>query len=52
MLFASLAGHILEWTGSYLILFLISGSVYLLALGIIQLLVPRLEPVEFGSKVP
>jgi len=49
MLFATLAGHILEWTGSYLILFLISGSVYLLALGIIQLLVPRLEPVKFPN---
>jgi ACS family hexuronate transporter-like MFS transporter len=49
MLFATLAGHILEWTGSYLILFLISGSVYLLALGIIQMLVPRLEPVRFHN---
>jgi len=48
MLFSTLAGHILEWTGSYLILFLISGSAYLLALGIIQVLVPRLEPVNFN----
>jgi ACS family hexuronate transporter-like MFS transporter len=47
MLFSTLAGHILQWTGSYLILFIISGSAYLLALGIIQLLVPRLELVEF-----
>jgi ACS family hexuronate transporter-like MFS transporter len=45
MLFSTLAGHILEWTGSYLILFIISGSAYLLALGIIQILAPKLEPV-------
>jgi len=52
MLFSTLAGHILEWTGSYLILFIISGSAYLLALGIIHLLVPRLRPVDFqlGAK--
>jgi ACS family hexuronate transporter-like MFS transporter len=47
MLFSALAGHILDWTGSYFILFIISGSVYLLALGLIQLLAPRLEPVRF-----
>jgi len=49
MLFATLAGHILEWTGSYFILFIISGSAYLAALGIIQLLVPGLKPVNFGD---
>jgi ACS family hexuronate transporter-like MFS transporter len=46
MLFSALAGHILERTGSYFILFVVSGSVYLLALGIIQVLAPRLEPVR------
>lgn len=49
MLFSTLAGHILEWTGSYFVLFVISGSAYLVALGIIQLLVPRLAPVSFGG---
>jgi ACS family hexuronate transporter-like MFS transporter len=48
MLFSSLAGNILEWTGSYFILFVISGSAYLIALGIIQLLAPKLTPVNFG----
>ena len=48
MLFSALAGHVLEWTGSYFILFAISGSAYLLALGIIQVLAPRLEPVNWG----
>jgi ACS family hexuronate transporter-like MFS transporter len=51
MLFSTLAGHILEWTGSYFILFIISGSAYLLALGIIQILVPKLDPVNFGDAI-
>jgi ACS family hexuronate transporter-like MFS transporter len=44
MLFSSFAGHLLELTGSYVILFIISGSAYLLALGMIQLLAPRMKP--------
>jgi len=51
MLFSALAGHILEWTGSYFILFIISGSAYLLALGLIQLLAPNLRPVNFGDAI-
>ncbi len=46
MLFASGAGHIIEKTGGYTILFLIAGSAYLLALLIIQLLAPRLKPAD------
>jgi ACS family hexuronate transporter-like MFS transporter len=46
MLFSTLAGHILQWTGSYLTLFVISGSAYLVAFGIIQILVPKLDPVR------
>jgi len=44
ILFSSTAGHILQATGSYSVHFLIAGSAYLLALGIIQLLAPRLSP--------
>ena len=47
MLFSTAAGHLLELTGSYVILFIISGLAYLVALGIIQLLAPRMKPVEF-----
>jgi ACS family hexuronate transporter-like MFS transporter len=36
----------LQWTGSYLTVFLMAGSAYLLALAFIQLLVPKLEPAE------
>jgi ACS family hexuronate transporter-like MFS transporter len=45
MLFSAAAGHLLDLTKSYVILFVISGSAYLLALGVIQLLTPRLKPV-------
>jgi ACS family hexuronate transporter-like MFS transporter len=46
MIFSTSAGYILEWTGSYLSLFLISGSAYLIALGLMELLVARAKPVE------
>lgn len=45
MLIAKIVGHVLQWTGSYLVPFLIAGSAYLLALGVVHLLTPRLEPV-------
>ncbi|OYV88047.1 MAG: hypothetical protein B7Z63_01470 [Ignavibacteriae bacterium 37-53-5] len=44
MLIATAAGFILQFTGSYVILFVICGSVYLLALLLFHLLVPRMEP--------
>ena len=46
IIFSSSAGHLLEATGSYTVHFLIAGSAYLLALGVIQLLVPRLAPAQ------
>jgi ACS family hexuronate transporter-like MFS transporter len=46
MLIATFAGYVLEWTGSYVLLFIVSGSVYLIALLIIHLLVPKLEPAK------
>ena len=47
-LFAQLAGNILQVTHSYFVMFAIAASVYLIALGIIHALVPRMEP----AKVP
>jgi MFS transporter, ACS family, hexuronate transporter len=45
LLFAPFIGYVLQSTNNnYLIPFLISGSAYLVALGIIQILVPRLGP--------
>jgi ACS family hexuronate transporter-like MFS transporter len=46
VLIAGVAGFVLELTGSYLPLFIIAGSVYLLALLIIRLLVPEIKEVE------
>jgi MFS transporter, ACS family, hexuronate transporter len=46
MLMATIVGHVLQWTGSYMVPFLIAGIAYLLALAIIQLLTPNLEPAK------
>jgi len=46
MLIATFAGFVLQFTGSYVPMFAIAGSVYLLALAIIHLLVPRLDPAQ------
>ncbi len=46
MLIATAAGFIIQLTGHYIILFIICGSVYLIALLIFHLLVPRLEPAK------
>ncbi len=43
---ALLVGALLQATGSYLIVFIIAGTMYLFALLIIHLLVPRLEPAN------
>jgi MFS transporter, ACS family, hexuronate transporter len=52
---STLIGVILDWSEAlygqkdYLIPFLISGSVYLLATAVIHLLLPRLEPMAFDA---
>jgi len=47
MLFSFVTGYVLLWTNSnYTPVFIVCGSVYLLALLIMHLLVPRLEPVK------
>jgi len=46
MVIAPLVGYILQTTGSYLPIFTIAASAYLVALLIIHLLAPRLEPVK------
>jgi MFS transporter, ACS family, aldohexuronate transporter len=46
MLISRLVGEILERSGSYAIIFLIAGSAYLVALLVIHLLAPRLEPAS------
>lgn len=43
---ATVVGHVLEWTGSYMIPFVMAGSAYLVALAVIQALAPGLEPAR------
>jgi ACS family hexuronate transporter-like MFS transporter len=45
---ATLAGFVLQVTGSYVLLFIICGSAYLVALAVIHILVPELKPIEMG----
>ena len=49
MLIATFAGFLLQATGSYVPLFLMAGSAYLLALLAVHLLAPRLRPVAIES---
>ena len=46
MLIAKITGYILETTGSYIPIFFIAAFAYLAALAVIQMLVPRIEPVK------
>jgi ACS family hexuronate transporter-like MFS transporter len=46
MLIAKVVGYVLEATGSYFVPFLIAGGAYLLALAVMQAIVPRLQPVS------
>jgi ACS family hexuronate transporter-like MFS transporter len=48
MLIAEIVGHVLQWTGSYMIPFFIASSAYLFALLFIHLLSPRLIPAQIG----
>jgi len=45
-LMAKVVGHVLQWTGSYMIPFAMAGSGYLLALIVIHALTPRLKPAK------
>lgn len=44
--FAQLTGFILQTTGNYWPLFIMAGSAYLLALAILQALIPEMKPAE------
>jgi ACS family hexuronate transporter-like MFS transporter len=46
------AGRLRDMTGNYTVMFSIAASTYLLALLLIHLLVPRLQPVEIGLSGP
>jgi ACS family hexuronate transporter-like MFS transporter len=46
MLIAKAVGYILQSTGSYMPIFVMAGFAYLIALGFVQFLAPRLNPVQ------
>ena len=50
MLIATFTGLVLQFTGSYVSVFVIAGSAYLVALAVIQLLAPRLEPARVEAE--
>ncbi|PYS94270.1 MAG: MFS transporter [Acidobacteria bacterium] len=51
MLIAKVVGYVLEWTGSYLPIFIIAGSAYLCALLFVHLLMPRFAPARVEQEV-
>jgi ACS family hexuronate transporter-like MFS transporter len=46
MLIAKVTGYVLQMTGSYTTVLLIAGGAYLVALAVVHLLTPRLEPAR------
>jgi len=48
LLIAWVVGHVLQWTGSYMIPFFIAAATYLVALGVIHALAPKLEPARIA----
>ncbi len=46
MLIAKIVGYVLQATGSYFVPFVIAGAAYLVALGLMHVVVPRLQPVN------
>ena len=49
MLIATFTGFVLQLTGNYFPMFVIAGSAYLLALAIVQLLTPKMTPVNLDG---
>jgi ACS family hexuronate transporter-like MFS transporter len=49
MMIATFTGFLLQTTGSYVPVFLMAGSAYLIALLVVHLLAPRLEPAQLDA---
>lgn len=50
MLISTFVGFLLETTGSYVPVFMMAGSAYLIALAVVHWLVPRLEPASITGE--
>ncbi len=46
VLIAKIVCYILQWTGSYLPVLILAGSAYLVALALVHVLAPKLQPVQ------
>jgi MFS transporter, ACS family, aldohexuronate transporter len=46
---ATFTGYLLEWTHSYMPVFMLAATAYLVALFVIQILLPRLEPLTLDA---
>ncbi len=51
MFSATMVGHILEWTHSYVVLFAMASTAYLVALLIIHQLLPQFQPMKLPKKI-
>jgi MFS transporter, ACS family, hexuronate transporter len=49
MLIAKVVGYTLQWTGSYMLPFLLAGGAYPVAMAAIQILAPRMEPARIRT---
>jgi MFS transporter, ACS family, hexuronate transporter len=49
MLIAKVVGYTLQWTGSYMVPFLCAAISYPVALALIQILAPKLEPAHIAQ---
>jgi ACS family hexuronate transporter-like MFS transporter len=52
MLIARVTGFVLQATGSYVVVFAIAGSAYLVAFAVVHLLVPTMAPARIGPGGP
>jgi ACS family hexuronate transporter-like MFS transporter len=50
MLIATATGYLLQWTGSYVPIFFVAASAYLVALAVIHVLVPDLQPARLQEE--
>jgi ACS family hexuronate transporter-like MFS transporter len=50
MLISTFVGFLLQATGSYVPVFIMAGSAYLVALAVVHLLVPQLEPASITGE--
>jgi MFS transporter, ACS family, hexuronate transporter len=51
MMFATAVGYLLQWTGSYVPIFIVAATAYLIALAVIHVLVPDLQAARLQESL-